>query len=860
MLPANEAARIAALRELEILDTTPEASYDDIAIVASQVCRTPMALMSFVDEDRQWWKARVGIDETQTPRALSFCTHTILEPDQLLVVEDALNDPRFAHNPHVTGAPFIRFYAGAPIVTANGEALGTICVVDTVPRTIDEMQRRSLRALARQTATLLDVRKQTLKSGKPIAQVLPPPTRTAHRDESFALLDQVLKGSEVGLWDLHVPSGTWTVNAFEQAMLGYGDVGLSEKLRDELRDWSQLVDADDLPKMQAAMEAHRNGLEPSYECMHRLRHRSGHWIFVQSHAVIVERDAHGEPVRIVGTHADVTESFWDEDEPRRNAERLEFALSGGDLGLWDWHLQTGEVVRNATWAALFGYRLGETEDAEGLWQSLVHPDDVERSRAGMDRHLRGETPMFQDEVRMQHRDGHWLWVLDRARVVERDEGGNAMRVVGTSMDITERKNTEQALTESERRTRLITHNLPAMIAHVDANERYTFGNERVSSRFGLTPAELIGKTMREVRGPRGYAQVAPYIAQALAGKTVTFENLGEELGQNLFYESQYVPDIDTDGRVNGFYAMTFDISERKRVELRIVETEARLRGITDNMPAMIAEIDPQGRFRFCNETYRTWLGVDPGAVVNVPMKDVVSEEYYAGLRDHLQIAFSGLKVSFEQTVTLAGGLHCLQTTYLPHFDSSGVVAGIYALTSDITELKDTQQKLDALARTDTLTGLANRRQFEERVADAMARTRRSSLPMAVMYLDIDRFKTINDTLGHAAGDAVLVEFARRLEHTVRETDIVARHAGDEFVIVLEGIADEAEAMAVANKVVTVMRPVFDVLGTSINVTTSVGVALFGGGLQEMPALLSLADRALYEAKSKGRDQVRIAQQ
>ena len=130
--------------------------------------------------------------------------------------------------------------------------------------------------------------------------------------------------------------------------------------------------------------------------------------------------------------------------------------------------------------------------------------------------------------------------------------------------------------------------------------------------------------------------------------------------------------------------------------------------------------------------------------------------------------------------------------------------------------------------------------------------------MAVLYLDIDRFKAINDTHGHATGDAVLVEFGARLSKVVRETDLVARHAGDEFVVVLEGIDDDEEARGVATKLVAAIHPEFIALDRSIRVTTSVGVAIFHGGGDEMPALLSRADGALYDAKARGRDCFSVA--
>jgi diguanylate cyclase (GGDEF)-like protein/PAS domain S-box-containing protein len=412
--------------------------------------------------------------------------------------------------------------------------------------------------------------------------------------------------------------------------------------------------------------------------------------------------------------------------------------------------------------------------------------------------------------------------------------------------------------DAAHRLRNLTDRLPALIAHLDTQERYTYVNARAARQFGRNAEEMVGLTIADIRDPDDYARVAGYIAAALTGHHVTFENHGIGPTGPYEFETQYVPDFDESQRVRGFFALTLDIADRKKAERRIDETEGRLHGIADNVPALIAEFDPEGRFRFCNEIYRTWLGVDPQEVLGQRMEDVVSHEYWEGRREQFAAALAGQRMSFEQAVLLPIGRRCLQTTYVPHFDADGDVAGVYALTLDITELKDVQQRLDALARIDALTGLANRRAFEERLVSGMARTRRTGVPLAVLYLDIDHFKNINDSLGHAGGDAVLVEFARRLRRAVRETDVVARYAGDEFVVALEGVADETEALAVASKVLAAVRAEFDVVGRLLSVTTSVGVALFAGGLHDASTLLSRADRALYSAKSGGRDQVAVA--
>lgn len=162
--PANEAARLAALRAQQVLDSLPEQMFDDIVRVASNVCGTPIALISLVDEDRQWFKAKVGLQASETPRDQAFCAHAILEPDQPLVVPDATQDPRFAQNPLVTGSPDIRMYAGAPIVSHSGHALGTVCVIDQTPRDLTSDQIDSLQALSRQVSHLLELRRVTRNS------------------------------------------------------------------------------------------------------------------------------------------------------------------------------------------------------------------------------------------------------------------------------------------------------------------------------------------------------------------------------------------------------------------------------------------------------------------------------------------------------------------------------------------------------------------------------------------------------------------------------------------------------------------------------------------------------------------------
>jgi GAF domain-containing protein len=157
-MPSTEAARVAALNRYAILDTEPEQSFDDLVVLASFVCRTPIATLSLVDDHRQWFKSKVGVEVRETPRDISFCAHAI-QQEELFIVPDAREDPRFKENPLVLGDPHIRFYAGAPLIDEDGYALGTLCVMDRQPRELDDTQKEALRSLRRLALSQIELRR-----------------------------------------------------------------------------------------------------------------------------------------------------------------------------------------------------------------------------------------------------------------------------------------------------------------------------------------------------------------------------------------------------------------------------------------------------------------------------------------------------------------------------------------------------------------------------------------------------------------------------------------------------------------------------------------------------------------------------
>jgi GAF domain-containing protein len=170
LLPTNETERLAALKEYHILDTGTEQSYDDVTTLAAHICEVPIAMISLVDEDRQWFKSRLGVKQQQTPREVAFCAHAILQ-DKPFIIRDATKDKRFAGNSLVTGESHIRFYAGIPLVNPEGLALGTLCVVDHQPRRLSAAQQKALQALSRQVMALLELRRVSARLADALEQV-----------------------------------------------------------------------------------------------------------------------------------------------------------------------------------------------------------------------------------------------------------------------------------------------------------------------------------------------------------------------------------------------------------------------------------------------------------------------------------------------------------------------------------------------------------------------------------------------------------------------------------------------------------------------------------------------------------------
>lgn len=556
----------------------------------------------------------------------------------------------------------------------------------------------------------------------------------------------------------------------------------------------------------------------------------------------------GEVVGIFATAKDITELKEIQRAYAQGEERLRMITD--NLPALIAHIDASEryTFVNAHIGRIFGgdpnAMLGRTmqEMRSALYQELApHIAAV----------LRGEPRSFEGVGMAANGERHY----QSNYIPDIGPHGEVRGFYAMTFDITDRKRSELLQSQSEQRLRAITNNIPAMVGHFDAQERCLFANDTVLKLQGIDAKDTSSYTLRSGLGEENYAQHAPFVRRALQGEMCGFEGHIQRNGKDVYFQAHLVPDTGPQGDVQGFYLMSFDISKVRRAEQDRKRSEQRLRQITDNLPVLISYVDGQGLVQFANETYRTWLGADPQAMLGRNFRDILGAELYEPRRPHLEQALRGQRVAYEAEITALGVTRNLTTSYIPDVDSDGTVLGVYTLSTDISAIKAYERQLQALARFDTLTGLPNRLQFDEKMAEALERAERSKDGLALMFLDVDRFKSINDTLGHAAGDAVLREFAKRLQASVRQVDLVARLGGDEFVVILEGLRNSAEAAAVARKIVDAAAIPMDLEDGPLLVTTSVGVAFQDPAAPaiSVPQLLARADEALYDAKAAGRN-------
>ena len=284
---------------------------------------------------------------------------------------------------------------------------------------------------------------------------------------------------------------------------------------------------------------------------------------------------------------------------------------------------------------------------------------------------------------------------------------------------------------------------------------------------------------------------------------------------------------------------------------RLSRQSALLRTVIEAVPAIVVVFDRRIRYQLVNRAFERWVGQPREQVLGQRAEDLFGPEEYEHYQTNIERALAGETLSFERDIAVPGkGRSYLSVTFAPLLMDDGSVDGLICIAQDITQHREEQLRLIDLSRRDPLTGLLNRAGFVRYLAGCCEAGEARSL--AVLYIDLDRFKSVNDEHGHAAGDEVLRQFAQRLQGQVRPNDAVARIGGDEFALAMTHVREQAHALAVAEKIVEAARTPFELGKACVRIGASVGVAVDAGDARDWGGLIERADARVYVAKSRGR--------
>jgi diguanylate cyclase (GGDEF)-like protein/PAS domain S-box-containing protein len=733
-------------------------------------------------------------------------------------------------------------------------------------------------------------------------------------EERFAL---AIAGSKDGIFDYNPISGQVWFSPRYKAILGYRDADFPN----DIAFWKSRMLPEDHARSTEQFFQYQAGEIDGIEIRQRFRHRDGSIIHVQNRASGT-RDERGRINRLVGAITDVTPLILAE-------QRLKEAIGAMESGFALFDAEDRLVLCNDGFVdpatrARFGMPIGRSFEeifstfAEGRLTAVDARNDP-ASWMAWRMAMHRDPPA--EPLEIQWTDGRWMRVTERRTA----DGG----CVGIWTDITPQKAAEAQLRDAidsiNEGFALFDRKLNYIICNQTYRDQYPITAEAIRPGVNLAEALRYGAERGEIPNISTPAEINAFIADCMTRYNCTFpfvkeveskdgrwllishqrttdgafvtlrtdittqkhrekelRHTQEKLQSQAVELERYLRDVEeARARIERQAAEQVGLLEElklaqletQRAHLELQQASDILRRMTDSLPALIAHFDAEGRYRYCNNLYLSFFGRLASETIGHHLREVYGEEIYKIVAPDVEQAKRGEEVTFHRAVNSGGRLRQIEGRYLPQIDIDGRVNGFYMAAWDVTEQYEREQQLSREVSTDALTGVLNRRAILAALAELPARFAQGMVGAALLYLDIDHFKGINDSLGHAAGDQLLKVFAQRLRHAVRASDLVARLGGDEFVILLVDVAQPAIAERIAQQIVTQMRVPVTLAAPvpnaqQVNISTSIGIAydrpaVEGGGRPEDGAdtagLLSRADVALYQAKAAGRNTYRLFQ-
>jgi len=597
----------------------------------------------------------------------------------------------------------------------------------------------------------------------------------------------------------------------------------------------------------------------SSERMFKRKDGSPLWV---NRTVSLARDAAGKPLYFIRIIMDISQRKQAEEVVARERALLRTIIDSLPDYIYVKDTSGRFQLGNEAWLKARGRTAGEVA---GKTVYELFSGDLAESMAAEDQAIvNSGAPLLDVEQRVvvRARDGQLgeeRW-SSKTKVPMRDADGNVTGIVGISRDITERKRAEASLRYSEERYRDVFEASPLPMWVWD-DEKLVFlaVNEAAINHYGYTREEFLRMSVRDIWAPGEQARYEESLRGRSHSQTLLLQRKHRTKDGRIIDVEATARQFRQDGHP-GWLTLVNDVTERKRAEAALLESEEQFRQLAGNIPQVFWITDvAQREALYVSAAAENLLGWPVPLVRARPrlLIEAVHKEDRRRVRDGRKFAKEGGYDETYRIVRPDGSMRWVRDRAFPVCDASNTVYRIAGITEDITERKEAEERLMHLAHYDVLTSLPNRVLFYDRLKQALAQAKRKQWITGVMFIDVDRFKNVNDTLGHAVGDRLLQQVSERLIRSVRAGDTVGRLGGDEFAIVLSNLSSAQDANLIAQKIMVSFKEPLKLAGVELYVTASIGITLYPDDSTDQETLIKNADAAMYRAKDVGRNSYRF---
>ncbi|PPC93687.1 MAG: diguanylate cyclase [Methylotenera sp.] len=916
----DENSRLLDLLSYNILDTPFESDFDNITSLISKICDTPIATITLVDKEREWFKSVVGLVERENDRKIAFCAQAILSAD-IFIVSDALEDSRFKENPMVVGHPKIRFYAGVPLISPNGHPLGTLAIKDFQPRQLTSLQIDSLKILAGQAMTQLELRRQNKLLSELSDQNFSNINKLSAvfnqsylfqglMDENGILIDVndialnacgYLRGDEIGkyFWD----TSWWSKSS-----------GVTDYIKDVVHKG----------KAGQVIHASTDYFTNSGECR-------------QTEFVLTPiKDANQNVVFLLASGQDVTERKKTEIEIARMNRSLRLLSSSNELlirsvnelelltKLCELIVSTGnyemawvgfannDPEKSIKPAAHFG-NISHIKDIKLTWS-----DDPVIGRGPAARTIRGGKPVVVGDITRDSGFSPWTNIALKhgfkgVICLPLNHGGTTFGLVAMYT-----KETFTPITSEVNLLQELADDLAFGIINIRSQEENKKFHEALLKMSKSVTASIDEKFFHQLT----YSMIetigadAGFIAQLTDEKPLKAKTLvavvNNEIIDNIEYEvsgspcsfllenETYVLSKDkncslsktmislgmqeyighqltsSDGKLIGMIfilmknitqgtdlaiALLKVFAARASSELARLNSDVHIRNqasLLDKAQDAILVKDLNNNVLFWNRGAERLYGWTIDEALGEPIESLIYPD-----PTEFRIAMKTLLEKGEWTgeieqVNKYSKKLMIESHWTLVRDEKNIPQSVFSINTNISDRKFAEEKIEKLAFYDQLTGLPNRTLLTERLKHAFNVCSRYDTYGALLFIDIDNFKSLNDTVGHDVGDLLLKQISQRLSSCIRKTDCVARFGGDEFVVMLENLSKietvaTFECAEISQKILNSLNSPYMLEHIEHVSSASIGITLFSRNDDNITEVLKHADLAMYKAKSSGRN-------